>query len=109
MLMTLWLQKATDAGAAQLKANTELQQSLGAKVDLIDGGAAFAEHFPWCNGDGIASGTVGASYSNLYYCETATCTVLRCCLLALQTSSEYDTAWRVLEVVPCAMQSRSFD
>lgn len=115
---------ATEAGAAQLKANTELQQSLGAKVDLIEGGvfpmlsfyyqkchcsqsciaghgtpevrrvarntrrvlrvlvdgadadddgcwlyrnfivflgAAFAELFPWCNGDDVASGTVGTA------------------------------------------------
>ena len=54
-----YLVLATEAGAAQLKANREMQLAEGAKVALFDGRSAIAERFPWLNVEDLACATLG--------------------------------------------------
>lgn len=54
-----YLVLATEAGAAQLKANRAMQLAEGAKVALFDGPRAIAERFPWLNTQDLACATIG--------------------------------------------------
>lgn len=50
---------ATAEGAAQLKANREMQLAEGADVALFEGSPAIAERFPWLNAADLAGATLG--------------------------------------------------
>jgi FAD-dependent oxidoreductase domain-containing protein 1 len=54
-----YLVLATEAGAAQLKANRAMQVAEGAKVALFEGPRAIAERFPWLNVEDLACATLG--------------------------------------------------
>ena len=54
-----YLVLAGEAGAAQLKANRDMQLAEGAKVALFDGPRAIAERFPWLNTSDLACATLG--------------------------------------------------
>jgi FAD-dependent oxidoreductase domain-containing protein 1 len=54
-----YLVLATEAGAAQLKANRAMQVAEGAKVALFEGPRAVAERFPWLNVEDLACATLG--------------------------------------------------
>ena len=54
-----YLVLAGEAGAAQLKANRDMQRAEGAKVALFDGPRAIAERFPWLNTSDLACATLG--------------------------------------------------
>lgn len=59
LVRSAYLVLATEAGAAQLKANREMQLGEGAKVALFDGPKAIAERFPWLNAADLACATLG--------------------------------------------------
>ena len=50
----------SDAGARQLRKNVQVQQECGADVKLFGTGAAFQEHFSWCNVEDVTEATLGS-------------------------------------------------
>jgi FAD-dependent oxidoreductase domain-containing protein 1 len=50
----------SENGAKQLRENVQVQRDCGANVKLFGTGAAFQEHFPWCNVDDVTEATLGS-------------------------------------------------
>lgn len=51
----------SDRGAKQLRENVQVQRENGATIRLFGSGAAFRDHFPWCNVDDVTEATLGSS------------------------------------------------
>jgi len=50
----------SDQGAKQLRENVQVQRDNGATIELFGSGAAFQDHFPWCNVDDVTEATLGS-------------------------------------------------
>ena len=68
---------SSEAGADQLRKNVHVQRENGADIKLFGGGAAFREHFPWCQTDDIVEATLGSPGQEGWFDPFTLTTVLR--------------------------------